>query len=378
MYRKSTTSTKIAKHFLRVVAILAFCLVQVKAQKKITIGDNAPPLAYSKWIQGPKPITALENDKTYVIEFWATWCGPCIAAMPHLSELAKKYEGKIEFIGCDVWENLHGGNKDQESYLPKVTAFVQDQFKRARLTYNVIADNTAEDMGNKWLKAAGLSGIPSSFVINKGKIAWIGHPHYLDSILVAVNAGTYYPNIELEKKKQLDQKIAQMTAGYTEATQKYKEREAAKDYTGALKMVDEALAKFPDQKYYFVTDKFMLLLNHFSEDKAIAYGKELQAEKLPAEVLIGGIYEKNIASKKVNEFAANAVEGWKAKDNPKVYDILATFQSRTGNHKAAAASQQMAVDIAKKHMDEPSNTESVIAEFQKKADEYQKKASEKN
>jgi len=76
---------------------------------------------------------------------------------------------------------------------------VKGQKKLGRLTYNVIADNNAGDMGNKWLKAAGQEGIPCSFVIDKGRIVWIGHPYYIDSILSAVVAGTF--DVEATKKK---------------------------------------------------------------------------------------------------------------------------------------------------------------------------------
>src|SRR5438045_7958134 len=73
------------------------------AEPTLKWGDVAPPLKLVKWLKGT-PVEQFEPGKTYVIEFWATWCGPCKAAMPHLSELAKKYEGKITFIGVDVWE----------------------------------------------------------------------------------------------------------------------------------------------------------------------------------------------------------------------------------------------------------------------------------
>lgn len=384
MNQKSEKLKAITKLGFGAFAILAICAMQVKAQskKRLTVGDDAPALKYSRWIQGPKSITEIDPDKIYVIEFWATWCGPCIAAMPHLSELAKKYAGKIEFIGCDVWENKHGGNKDQESYLPKVTKFVQDQYKLGRLTYNVITDNTAEDMGNNWLNAAGIGGIPSSFVVQKGKIAWIGHPHFLDSILVSINSGSY--NVQAEKEKYDDQekKMAEAQAGFDTAKKLYKDAEAAKDYDRALQLADEAIAKFPNNRYFFTSDKFIMLLKHYSEERAIAYGNELLKDKILGQVLIANLMESENLPQSVINFCIHAVKKWDDGKNPKLLEILAGFQARGGFYKDAAETQKKTVELAKKLKTDPQwgpmMTDGVISDYQKKADEYQKKANEKH
>ena len=79
---------------------LAFLVMQTPSLK---VGDPAPPLAVGPWIKG-EPIPKLEKGRVYVVEFWATWCGPCKANMPHLSRLARKVKGKAEIIGVNVWE----------------------------------------------------------------------------------------------------------------------------------------------------------------------------------------------------------------------------------------------------------------------------------
>lgn len=47
----------------------------------------------------------VENEKPVMIDFWATWCGPCRAIAPVVEELSKEYEGKVDIFKCDVDEN---------------------------------------------------------------------------------------------------------------------------------------------------------------------------------------------------------------------------------------------------------------------------------
>src|SRR5262245_39165459 len=64
-----------------------------KPEAKLKVGDPAPPLKATKWLQGEE-VKEFAAGKVYVIEFWATWCGPCIVMMPHMGEMQAEYKSK--------------------------------------------------------------------------------------------------------------------------------------------------------------------------------------------------------------------------------------------------------------------------------------------
>src|SRR5436305_10656081 len=96
-------SLSLATLFLTTFALTAFAAPEPEGVT-LKVGDPAPKLQVDKWLKGD-PIKSLEKGKIYVIECWATWCGPCIASMPHVTKMQAKYKDKgVVVIGVNVWE----------------------------------------------------------------------------------------------------------------------------------------------------------------------------------------------------------------------------------------------------------------------------------
>lgn len=141
----------------------------------LQIGSPAPPLAIEAWFQGDA-VEKIESGKVYVIEFWATWCGPCLMNMPHMSELQEQYRDEATFIGVT------------DESAAKVRAFLATESTSgspwsSEITYRLGTDLN-EGMYTNYMAAANQMGIPTAFIIGKGgTVDWIGHPADLDEAL---------------------------------------------------------------------------------------------------------------------------------------------------------------------------------------------------
>ncbi len=158
-------------------AIFALLLIQplaaatlVKAPLKLKVGDLAPQFV-RRDLQGHLFDLKAQRGKIVLIDFWASWCPPCILAIPHLAQLQKKYSGRgFQVVGISM----------------------DDSADTAKQTMQTIAFNYPVVLGDAKFgnRYGGVLGLPLQFLVGAdGKILaiWNGEfpPATLDKGIAA-------------------------------------------------------------------------------------------------------------------------------------------------------------------------------------------------
>lgn len=115
----------------------------------VEVGDTAPSFTLPD-IHADKPDISLESlrGKTVYVDFWASWCAPCLRSMPLINELYDKYRDQdFEVIAINVDDPIEDG-----------LDFLLD----TPLDYLIAADTE-----NDVLSEFGVTGMPTSFLIDK-------------------------------------------------------------------------------------------------------------------------------------------------------------------------------------------------------------------
>jgi thiol-disulfide isomerase/thioredoxin len=163
-------------------ALLLLLLSATLSAAGLKVGDPAPATRPESMLQG-EAVKEFKKGEIYVFECWASWCGPCVAAIPHLDDLHKRMSKKgVVITGVNVWE----AERDAAS-AQRAKDFLKAQGEK--MSYRVALGGKA--FVKDWLDAADVKGIPHAFVVADGKIAWMGHPIQLtDEIIGDILTGT--------------------------------------------------------------------------------------------------------------------------------------------------------------------------------------------
>ncbi|MEI7577854.1 MAG: TlpA disulfide reductase family protein [Armatimonadota bacterium] len=164
---------------LALSSLLLLTATAVFPQEKVRLapGDKLPALRVGEWLKGAPPKNI--NKGIAIIDFWATWCGPCKEMMPELSALAAA-NPDIYVVGLSVLE------RDITS--AKLRSFVAGMGDKMK--FNVACDKK-DFISKNWITPAAISQIPTTILAKDGVIQWIGHPEDLPRTLRAVREGSH-------------------------------------------------------------------------------------------------------------------------------------------------------------------------------------------
>lgn len=150
----------------------------------LTLGSKAPEIQVQKWLKGA-PVGPFDRKHVYLIEFWATWCGPCLNAMPHLSKLQDKY-GKQGLVVASIAAADKYGND-----LPTIQKCIKERASKIAYSVGFDADSDKTYLEvfrgqtiSRYMEAAQWKQFPVSFVVDRaGKIVFIGIPSCADGAI---------------------------------------------------------------------------------------------------------------------------------------------------------------------------------------------------
>ncbi|MCX6644783.1 MAG: TlpA disulfide reductase family protein [bacterium] len=137
-------------------------------ERELEVGMTPPDFTVTDVNGEEFTLSELAGETPVIIDFWATWCGPCRAEIPNLVEFANLHEGEVRLIGISL---------DQPDNLQTVLDFMGEN----EIPYQIVYDEGNQDLSDQYY----VTGIPALFIIGAdGKLLNIHVGYNAESNLI--------------------------------------------------------------------------------------------------------------------------------------------------------------------------------------------------
>lgn len=240
--------------------------------------SQAPPIKVETWLRG-EPLALFQPGKVYVVEFWATWCGPFAAAALQLVQLQEKYKGAgLEVVGVAADEDASAPVEARA----KLGAWLAE--KCPHLNYRIAFDSAGE-MNKLWREPSFSVGIPTSFVVDRdGHIAFIGHPRQLDEVLPKVLNGSWRTSDEAKAADTAriarNGAVAREQALKKPINDRFWAAIKIENWKTALSAIEEGIALVPDDINFRLAHVHLLLHRMHDMQKGMPVIRQLVCDAI--------------------------------------------------------------------------------------------------
>lgn len=353
----SGTSRRIAA--IAFASLLAPAVTPVAASP--AIGDKAPKVVAEKWYTTRPPALPGEEGArkhVFLVEFWATWCPPCLRSIPHLNDLHKKHaKDGLVVIGLS--------NEEASDIEP----FVKD---KAKMEYHVGSDS---DMATWDPYMSDVEGIPHAYVVDRNNIVvWSGNPldtRAMDHVIEQVLAGKFDVQAAMNAaaaEKKFEESLVELRAHL-----------ATRDAAKCFEIADKLLAVQPPRlQGYMIKRNLLKDFDRASEIPAFdeLIEKTFRDSENDLRDLVEVEYNRNPSERNAGMMFRAVVRLNELTKGREATDLamLAQIQSEMGLLDEAIRNQEQAVQLIEKEA--APHYEKVLAYYKsikRLADEYRAK-----
>lgn len=319
------------RHVILTVSILQ-CAAVCVASGSPQIGDKAPAIKVAEWVTQRPPALPGEpkaEKHVFLVEFWATWCQPCLKSIPHLAELHKKHE-KDGLVVISI-------SNEEPAVIEK---FIR---KKQKMPQFVGSD---DEMATTTAWTKDIATIPHAFVVDrKGVVAWQGNPladlGAMDKAIKEVLAGTY--DIEAAKR------AAKTAKEYGRLMSELQPAYAMRDEDKLFKLLDRMIELRPGELQPYLIKRTMLREYDKGAERSSAWDAKILEAFADSAAAMRQIAEfelgKNTAERDAEFMFRSAMRASElsGKGDADVLQVVARVYCDLGMLDAAIASQEKAV-----------------------------------